>query len=183
MLRHSFTGCAILLTHTTCMRCLACCCFYSRLAVEEDVDDHAEEMDGPDVPVDSDDEVTDTQTHTYTSCFFFFFLISLFPFRCSHCPLQDFAMFNAGAAPMAGAAAAAAAAATDAAQAVIESNIDPTEWRLELERVGPQLQFSVQRDAKDWRSHLDQMQLNQTVRCDFRTWWSLTWCLSFFWSI
>ena len=63
------------------------------------------------------------------------------------------------------AGAAAAGAATDAAAAaVIESAIDPTEWRLELERVGPQLQFSVQRDAKDWRAHLDTMQLNQSVR-------------------
>jgi hypothetical protein len=49
------------------------------------------------------------------------------------------------------------------AAGVIEASVDPAEWRLELERVAPQLAFSMQLDAKDWRSHLEQMQTNQTV--------------------
>ena len=39
--------------------------------------------------------------------------------------------------------------------AMIESNIDPQEWKLELERVAPQLRTMVIADSKDWRSHLE----------------------------
>jgi len=38
----------------------------------------------------------------------------------------------------------------------LESRIDAAEWRLELERVGPQLRVTVVSDNKDWRSHLEQ---------------------------
>lgn len=39
--------------------------------------------------------------------------------------------------------------------AMIESTINPEEWKLELERVAPQLRTMVIADSKDWRSHLD----------------------------
>lgn len=56
----------------------------------------------------------------------------------------------AGAAPS---SAAAAAAAED--RAMLTSRIDPTAWRMELERVAPRLRITVGADAKDWRSHLE----------------------------
>ena len=39
--------------------------------------------------------------------------------------------------------------------AMIESTINPEEWKLELERVAPQLRTMVIADSKDWRSHLE----------------------------
>ncbi|BBN19436.1 intraflagellar transport protein 57 [Marchantia polymorpha subsp. ruderalis] len=39
---------------------------------------------------------------------------------------------------------------------VVRSNVDPQKWRLELERVAPQLRVSVVADGKDWRAHLEQ---------------------------
>ncbi|GBG73951.1 hypothetical protein CBR_g17666 [Chara braunii] len=42
------------------------------------------------------------------------------------------------------------------ATAVLESKVDPHEWKLELERVGPQLRVTAVADVKDWRTHLDQ---------------------------
>ena len=39
--------------------------------------------------------------------------------------------------------------------AMIESTINPEEWKLELERVAPQLRTMVIADNKDWRSHLE----------------------------
>eukprot|EP01027_Heterolobosea_sp_BB2_P002111 GEZU01003183.1.p1 GENE.GEZU01003183.1~~GEZU01003183.1.p1 ORF type:complete len:436 (+),score=125.18 GEZU01003183.1:74-1381(+) len=49
---------------------------------------------------------------------------------------------------------------------LIESEIDPEKWKLELERVGPQLtKLKLQVDTKDWRTHVEQMQtLQQTVQ-------------------
>mmetsp|Transcript_39173 Transcript_39173/g.97041 ORF Transcript_39173/g.97041 Transcript_39173/m.97041 type:complete len:223 (+) Transcript_39173:19-687(+) len=37
----------------------------------------------------------------------------------------------------------------------IESQVDAAEWKLELERVAPQLRVVAAADAKDWRSHLE----------------------------
>lgn len=34
--------------------------------------------------------------------------------------------------------------------------VDPAEWRLELERVAPRLRITMPLDAKDWRLHLEQ---------------------------
>ena len=34
--------------------------------------------------------------------------------------------------------------------------VDPAEWRLEVERVAPRLKITVASDARDWRSHLDE---------------------------
>ena len=33
--------------------------------------------------------------------------------------------------------------------------VDPAEWRLEVERVAPRLKITVASNARDWRSHLD----------------------------
>ncbi|KAI9146524.1 intra-flagellar transport protein 57-domain-containing protein [Paraphysoderma sedebokerense] len=37
------------------------------------------------------------------------------------------------------------------------SNIDPTSWKLEVERVTPMLKVQIPNDNKDWRIHLQQM--------------------------
>ncbi|CAM6088628.1 unnamed protein product [Calypogeia fissa] len=39
---------------------------------------------------------------------------------------------------------------------VVSCKVDPQKWKLELDRVAPQLQVSVVVDAKDWRAHLEQ---------------------------
>ncbi|XP_015233813.1 PREDICTED: intraflagellar transport protein 57 homolog isoform X1 [Cyprinodon variegatus] len=40
---------------------------------------------------------------------------------------------------------------------ILESTVDAAEWRLEVERVLPQLKVTIRADNKDWRNHLDQM--------------------------
>lgn len=40
---------------------------------------------------------------------------------------------------------------------IMESNTDSAEWKLEVERVLPQLKVTIRSDTKDWRSHLEQM--------------------------
>ncbi|GMH74795.1 hypothetical protein TL16_g06558 [Triparma laevis f. inornata] len=42
---------------------------------------------------------------------------------------------------------------------IIESNVDPIEWKTELERVGPRLRTNNNAVGKEWRSHI-----NQTIR-------------------
>lgn len=37
---------------------------------------------------------------------------------------------------------------------LIESQIDPYEWKLELERVGPSLKVKNKENLKDWRSKI-----------------------------
>lgn len=45
----------------------------------------------------------------------------------------------------------------DTADTVIEPNIDPIEWRTELERVGPSLQAHIKKKQdNDWKGHIDQ---------------------------
>eukprot|EP01002_Notosolenus_urceolatus_P001556 NODE_1404_length_1429_cov_115.365217_g1169_i0.p1 GENE.NODE_1404_length_1429_cov_115.365217_g1169_i0~~NODE_1404_length_1429_cov_115.365217_g1169_i0.p1 ORF type:complete len:428 (+),score=171.24 NODE_1404_length_1429_cov_115.365217_g1169_i0:103-1284(+) len=39
--------------------------------------------------------------------------------------------------------------------AEIKSSVDPTKWRMELERVAPILKLDLRSDMKDWRSHID----------------------------
>ncbi|KAF4522882.1 hypothetical protein B566_EDAN012936 [Ephemera danica] len=41
---------------------------------------------------------------------------------------------------------------------ILESKTDLESWKLELERVLPQLKVTVKADTRDWRSHLEQMQ-------------------------
>ncbi|KAL3146305.1 Intraflagellar transport protein 57 [Trebouxia sp. C0010 RCD-2024] len=38
----------------------------------------------------------------------------------------------------------------------VEAQVDPAEWRLEVERVAPRLKITVASNARDWRSHLDE---------------------------
>jgi len=44
----------------------------------------------------------------------------------------------------------------DETVAPIEARVDPAEWKIELERVGPKLKITLAADTKDWRSHLEQ---------------------------
>lgn len=53
-------------------------------------------------------------------------------------------------------AAAAVALAED--KQMLQSKVDPTAWRLELERVAPRLRILLSADNKDWRSHLEEVQ-------------------------
>ncbi|XP_064470641.1 intraflagellar transport protein 57 homolog [Ornithodoros turicata] len=41
---------------------------------------------------------------------------------------------------------------------IMQSAVDSAEWKLEVERVLPQLKVTIHPDNKDWRSHLDQVQ-------------------------
>ncbi|KAK9824536.1 hypothetical protein WJX72_011163 [[Myrmecia] bisecta] len=43
-----------------------------------------------------------------------------------------------------------------AASSSSQNKVDPAEWQLEVERVGPKLKSSLSADAKDWRTHLEQ---------------------------
>lgn len=38
---------------------------------------------------------------------------------------------------------------------ILQSTVDSAEWKLEVERVLPQLRVTIQPDAKDWRGHLE----------------------------
>lgn len=40
---------------------------------------------------------------------------------------------------------------------ILESTTDAADWRLEVERVMPQLKVTIRTDNKDWRVHLEQM--------------------------
>lgn len=41
-------------------------------------------------------------------------------------------------------------------QQILEAKVDPAEWKLELERVGPRLKFRAQPASKEWRTHIEQ---------------------------
>ncbi|CAD5111160.1 DgyrCDS496 [Dimorphilus gyrociliatus] len=43
---------------------------------------------------------------------------------------------------------------------IMESTTDANEWKLEVERVLPQLKVTIRTDNKDWRVHMDQMTTN-----------------------
>lgn len=45
---------------------------------------------------------------------------------------------------------------------LIESQIDPYEWKLELERVGPSLKVKTKDNLKDWRSKINKVTSLQT---------------------
>ncbi len=40
---------------------------------------------------------------------------------------------------------------------ILQSTTDAEEWHLEVERVAPQLKVTVRVDARDWRTHLEQV--------------------------
>jgi len=43
----------------------------------------------------------------------------------------------------------------------LHSQVDAAEWKMELERVGPQLRVTVLPDGKDWRAHLESTHSHQ----------------------
>ncbi len=43
---------------------------------------------------------------------------------------------------------------------MLQSKVDPTLWKLELERVGPKLRITLNADAKDWRTNLEDVYSN-----------------------
>lgn len=46
--------------------------------------------------------------------------------------------------------------------AILEATVDPAEWNLELERVGPRLKFkSDGESSKEWRTHIEQSQKHE----------------------
>ncbi|WIA17771.1 hypothetical protein OEZ85_009284 [Tetradesmus obliquus] len=51
--------------------------------------------------------------------------------------------------------AAAAAAESTAVKQVLVSTVDPMQWRLEVERVGPRLRTNLAAEQRDWRQHLE----------------------------
>ncbi|KAG5878758.1 hypothetical protein JTB14_012128 [Gonioctena quinquepunctata] len=46
-------------------------------------------------------------------------------------------------------------------------NIDEEAWKIEVERVLPQLKVTIKNDNRDWRSHLDQMKAHKTSIDEF----------------
>lgn len=44
---------------------------------------------------------------------------------------------------------------------ILESKTDASEWKLEVERVLPQLKVTIKTDHKDWRTHVEQMHTYQ----------------------
>ncbi|PNG99896.1 Intraflagellar transport protein 57, partial [Tetrabaena socialis] len=51
----------------------------------------------------------------------------------------------------------------DSEKAVLVSKVDPTLWKIELERVAPKLRITIAADSKDWRSHLDEAHQHKEV--------------------
>jgi estrogen-related receptor beta like 1 len=45
---------------------------------------------------------------------------------------------------------------------MLEAKVDPAEWKLELERVGPKLRFKADAASKEWRTHIEQSQKHET---------------------
>jgi len=45
--------------------------------------------------------------------------------------------------------------------------VDPTQWKLEVERAAPLLKIHITNDNKDWRVHLDQIQIHNNVNIFF----------------
>eukprot|EP00164_Ancoracysta_twista_P003997 GFYU01005365.1.p1 GENE.GFYU01005365.1~~GFYU01005365.1.p1 ORF type:complete len:446 (+),score=156.09 GFYU01005365.1:97-1434(+) len=49
------------------------------------------------------------------------------------------------------------------AHQVVESQTDPAQWRIELERVAPMLKLHISSDNKEWRTHLEQTKQHDDV--------------------
>lgn len=50
----------------------------------------------------------------------------------------------------------------EARAAVMESSTTSAEWKLEVERVLPQLKVQLRTETKDWRNHLSEMLTNKS---------------------
>jgi len=56
----------------------------------------------------------------------------------------------------------------EADNAILQNNIDPNIWLLEVERVGPKLKVTIPNDSKEWRTHLSQTrQYKQVIESQF----------------
>jgi estrogen-related receptor beta like 1 len=54
--------------------------------------------------------------------------------------------------------------------AIIESRVDPIEWKTELERVGPRLRTNMNNVGKEWRSHIEQTKKHEeTIKREIPT--------------
>ena len=54
--------------------------------------------------------------------------------------------------------------------AIIESRVDPIEWKTELERVGPRLRTNMNNVGKEWRSHIEQTKKHEdTIKKEIPT--------------
>jgi estrogen-related receptor beta like 1 len=45
---------------------------------------------------------------------------------------------------------------------MLEGKVDPAEWKLELERVGPKLRFKANAVSEEWRTHIEQSQKHES---------------------
>ncbi|KHN73240.1 Intraflagellar transport protein che-13 [Toxocara canis] len=48
-------------------------------------------------------------------------------------------------------------------ESILHSETDANSWKLEVERMAPQLKITIRQDTKDWRMHLEQMQTYRNV--------------------
>lgn len=48
-------------------------------------------------------------------------------------------------------------------QSMLEADLDPVEWKMELERVCPRLKCKHQSHSKEWRAHLEQTRTHEKV--------------------
>ena len=44
------------------------------------------------------------------------------------------------------------------------AQVDPTAWKMELEKVGPRLRILLSADTKDWRTNLEEVHTSSKVR-------------------
>ncbi len=72
--------------------------------------------------------------------------------QCVHCILSS----SRPVLSFCAAAASTAEAVAPVDRAVLHSSVDPTLWRMELERVAPRLRIALPADARDWRTHLEE---------------------------
>jgi estrogen-related receptor beta like 1 len=57
---------------------------------------------------------------------------------------------------------------SDTEHAVLEANVDPKEWLLEVERAVPKLKIVLKNDSQEWRTHLSQTrQYKQVIENQF----------------
>mmetsp|Transcript_104493 Transcript_104493/g.336987 ORF Transcript_104493/g.336987 Transcript_104493/m.336987 type:complete len:405 (+) Transcript_104493:82-1296(+) len=58
----------------------------------------------------------------------------------------------------------------DGEHGVLEAQVDPKEWLLEVERVAPKLKIQMPNDSKEWRTHLQQTKgYKQVIETQFPT--------------
>ncbi|VDK44918.1 unnamed protein product [Anisakis simplex] len=60
-------------------------------------------------------------------------------------------------------------------ESILHSETNSNSWKLEVERMAPQLKITIRQDAKDWRMHLEQMRTHRNCVSDLmnETWPSI----------